>query len=58
MVLHPSDVRTCWLHAKSGGRSAAARSDPNVQQSFLDAKAAWLKIAKRPAESAEHEQAR
>jgi hypothetical protein len=56
MVIHLSDRgRECWFHAKACGHIAAAQSDPNVQQSYLDAGASSLKLALRLAEATEPE---
>jgi hypothetical protein len=44
-------VRECWFHAKACGHIAAAESDAEVQQSYFDAGARWLKLALRLAEA-------
>jgi hypothetical protein len=56
MVIHLSDrVRECYVHAKACGHIAIAEPDPDVQQSFLDAREGWLKLALRLAEFTEAE---
>jgi hypothetical protein len=56
MVIYLSDrVRECCFHAKVCGHIAAAQSDPEVQQSYFDAGASWLKLALRLAEVTEPE---
>jgi hypothetical protein len=52
MVIYLSDrVRECWFHAKACGHIAAAEGDAEVQQSYFDAGARWLKLALRLAEA-------
>jgi hypothetical protein len=56
MVIHLDDrVRECYVHAKACGQIAIAETDPDAQQSFLDAREGWLKLALRLAESIEPE---
>ncbi len=51
MLLHLSDqVRECHQHAKDCAQKSAAQSEPLMQQSFLDAQQAWLRLSKRLAE--------
>jgi hypothetical protein len=52
ILLHLSDmVRECYRRAQECVRkSAATQSEPLLQQSFLDAEQAWLRLGKRLAE--------
>ena len=49
------EVRECYQHAKDCAGSAAAQTDPAVQQSFLDAQQSWLKLVRRLAAAPERE---
>jgi hypothetical protein len=51
MLLHlNSDVRACYINAKTCARKAAAQPDADVRQSFLDAQERWLRLAKQLAQ--------
>ena len=47
------EVRECYQHAKDCAGSAAAQTDPAVQQSFLDARQSSLKLVRRLAAASE-----
>jgi hypothetical protein len=49
------EVRECYQHAKDCAGSAAAQTDPAVQQSFLDARQSWLRLVRWLAAAPERE---
>jgi hypothetical protein len=52
MLLHlHTNVRACYINAKTCARKAAAQPDADVRQSFLDAQESWLRLAKQLAQT-------
>jgi hypothetical protein len=48
MLLQLNDkVCQCYQRSKNCARESMTQSDPLQQQSWLDARAAWLRLAKR-----------